>query len=134
MNPYLGYKVYGPYIRKDGRQHVVLVAGKHHKTVSYPKYLMEISLDRLLASHETIHHKDGDFTNDCLDNLEVIDRATHAAHHAMKYDIKLFVCPVCDKQFILDGLQQARLKAERKRGRSKTGPFCSRNCSGKVNH
>lgn len=136
MHPYLGYTVYGPYYRDtDDRQHVVLYDGRARITVSYPKYLVELHLGRLLAAHETVHHKDGDVRNNAVENLEVIDRATHAKLHSPAiYVDKLFICPVCDKEFILNGLQQTRLNSERKRGKCKTGPFCSRRCSGKVNH
>ena len=37
---YEDYKVYGPYKRRDGRQHVILKKDKIKITVSYPKYLM----------------------------------------------------------------------------------------------
>ena len=42
MIPYENLKVFGPYVRKDGRKHVVLQDPntKKLKTVSYPKYLV----------------------------------------------------------------------------------------------
>jgi len=46
-------KVYGPYTRKDGRQHVILYENGTRKTVSYPKYLLETKLGRPLDSNET---------------------------------------------------------------------------------
>lgn len=47
MIVYEGYKVFGPYTRKDGRQHVVLTHKNNkgliddRKTVSYPKYFLD---------------------------------------------------------------------------------------------
>ena len=47
-------KVYGPYIRRDGRQHVILrFEGGSGKTVSYPKFLMECKLGRVKARSPT---------------------------------------------------------------------------------
>lgn len=46
---YCGYKVYGPYKWKDGRWRVILKNLKQkQKTVSYPKYIVELHLGRYL--------------------------------------------------------------------------------------
>ena len=63
------YKCYGPYTRKDERQHAILI--KHDATgsiverltISYPKYLVEVYLNRQLESNETVDHIDGNFPN-----------------------------------------------------------------------
>lgn len=43
--------------------------------------IVEKSLGRKLNNHEHVHHKDGDFTNNSIDNLEVLDAKTHAHLH-----------------------------------------------------
>lgn len=50
----------------------------------YPlhRVLMENKLGRLLTSKEIVHHVDGDTSNDRPENLELMTRSTHAAHHA----------------------------------------------------
>ena len=73
-------KVYGPYTRPDGRQHVILIfEDGQRRTVSYPKYLMEQKLGRELDPDlETINHKNGDFTDNRWENLEILSRVDHA--------------------------------------------------------
>lgn len=81
---YTGYKVYGPYTGEDGRLRVVLYrsADKHRITVSYPKYLMEMSLGRKLDEDEQVHHKDENPGNNAMDNLEILKIGEHQLHHA----------------------------------------------------
>jgi hypothetical protein len=69
-----GYTLYGPYIGKDGRYRSILYKDKTRTTVSYPKLLLECSLGRLLLPNETCDHKDGDFSNNSLSNLQVLTR------------------------------------------------------------
>jgi HNH endonuclease len=75
------YCAYGPYTRKDGRKHLILRvkgAGKGglgtNITYSYPKLLLEMKMGRKLIKGETCDHKDDNFTNDSIDNLQVLTR------------------------------------------------------------
>lgn len=44
----MSQKVYGPYLRKDGRKHVIIVYGDGHKrTVSYGRLVQLGRIDRL---------------------------------------------------------------------------------------
>ena len=70
-------KIYGPYQGKDGRLRVVVDG----VTISYPKYLIEQQLGKKLGLNETVHHIDGDVSNNSLDNLMVIDRSIHSRQH-----------------------------------------------------
>lgn len=38
-------------------------------------------LGRSLSSREHVHHRDGDFTNNSLENLEILTPRAHAHHH-----------------------------------------------------
>lgn len=125
----IGMKVYGPYTRKDGRQHVIIYENGKKKTVSYPKYLLEQKLGRPLIGDETCDHIDGDYTNNCLENLQVLSRGDNAAKAmALRPAEKgYFVCPECNASFYksmrdVRGNQIAKQKA---------GPFCSKKCAGK---
>jgi hypothetical protein len=121
-------RVYGPYERKDGRQHVVLVHTDGSKqTVSYPKFLMEERLGRALDPTEVVHHIDHDFRNNSYSNLQILRRADHARDHAKCCDPIRFVCPLCGKRFELVGRRLSKHKANRAKGC--VGPFCSRSCA-----
>jgi hypothetical protein len=118
-------KVYGPYKRKDGRQHVVVDDGTGKlKTVSYPKYLVEQLLGRKLdPEKETIDHIDGDFTNNSLENLRVIDRVKHASEDVVRRKPVKCKCVYC-------GAKCTPVK-KNGNGRKCAGPFCSKSCIGK---
>lgn len=56
---YENYKVYGPYLnKKDNRLRCNLVFKNKMKIISYPKYLIEVYLDRYLDKDETVDHID----------------------------------------------------------------------------
>lgn len=101
---------------------------KKRKTVSYPKYLVEAKIGRLLRNTEEIHHKDENFRNNLISNLEIKTRATHRKAHA-KYKIEIEVqCGMCRKFFNVTPKQQSNKNQNRHRN-SKLY-FCSRQCSG----
>jgi len=126
-------KVYGPYLRKDMREHVVIVFNDgSKKTVSYPKYIIENQLGRFLMSSEMVHHKDHDFTNNSSSNLSVVRRSEHSGHHAKRLKSQKFVCSVCNVSFSLEGINLSYAYQNRRKGRS--GPYCSRRCAGKASH
>jgi hypothetical protein len=124
-------KVYGPYTRKDGRQHVILYKDGLRTTVSYPKYLLEQKLGHSLSSCETCDHIDNDFTNNNLDNLQVLTREKNAAKaNAFKpRELGTFTCPVCKCSFTKP---MNYIRGNLKQGKS--GPYCSRSCAGKGSH
>ena len=73
-------KISKPYLRPDGRKHVIITNDDGSKTTrSYPRYLLEEKLGRALLPEETVDHIDGDHTNDSLDNLRVLTRAENAS-------------------------------------------------------
>jgi hypothetical protein len=121
----------GPYHRKDGRQHIILYgAGPKRKarklTVSYPKWLIEQHLGRELTEQETVDHKNRDFTDNNIDNLQVLDRATHSSLDAKRVKLVEVLCIRCgvvsirNPRYIQNGSKQG-----------KAGPFCGKSCAGK---
>ncbi|HBA73496.1 MAG TPA: hypothetical protein DCZ63_15275 [Geobacter sp.] len=117
--------VYGPYLRKDGRKHVVL----HHsngknRTISWPKAIVEAARGKVLEKNETADHIDRDFTNDSPDNLQILKRPDHARKDAIRVLPTVVTCQSCGKEFIASKAQRAKCYA------SKAGPFCSRQCVG----
>lgn len=120
-------RVYGPYLRPDGRKHIIKydTDTKKRTTISYPKYLMEGYLQRKLRPNETVNHINRDFTDDRLCNLEVLDRSEHAKLDAKRVKWVTFICEWCGE---LGSQQGCDLDGNERQG--KAGPFCSRACAG----
>lgn len=126
MNGENTVKVYGPYKRKDGRQHIVKVVNGVKTTQSYPRYIMEQHLGRELLPEETVDHIDEDFTNDDISNLRLISREENSKRSSWTYDKKDHAeCVYCGTLFILSRNQRTQ------RSKKIGGPFCSRSCCGK---
>ena len=118
-------KIYGPYKRKDGRQHVIEYDGVQRKTISYPKHLMENHLGKKLEPNETVDHIDKDFSNDSLGNLQVLDRQEHTVLDAKRAKKVEITCVLCGNKALKSGND---LRGNSKQ--EKAGPFCSRKCAG----
>ena len=118
-------KVYGPYTRKDGRKHCIIVTPTYRRTISYSKLLLENKLGRTLIGNETTDHIDKDFTNDSLTNLRVLSRAENSKNCAGRR-VFTFSCPmcrlICEKDF-------NNILGNWKKGYS--GPFCGKRCARK---
>jgi hypothetical protein len=100
------------------------------KTVSYPKYLVEVAMGKLLEKDECIHHINGDEQDNRLENFEIINRNQHPQKHA-KIPLAIdFICPVCEVEFTLDGKELQYLIRSRRAKPNQSGPFCSRRCAG----
>ena len=120
-------KVYGPYTRSDGRQHVIVKENGKKTTVSYPKWLMEQYIGRKLdPNNETIDHINRDFTDNRIENLRIIDRSNHAKQDSKRVKLVKMNCSWCNKQFMA---KACVLDHNKKQGKS--GPFCGKSCAGK---
>jgi len=133
----LSMKLYGPYTRKDGRQHVILIdlAGKR-RTVSYPKYLMEQHLGRLLDHDETVDHINNDYTDNRLENLQILSRSDNCKKQfidrpELRAEYILLVCSYCSKEFFR---RKRKHLGQLKKTKNKGYYFCSRSCQGKIFH
>ena len=91
--------------------------------------MLEQKIGRKLLDHETCDHIDGDFTNNSLDNLQVLSRGDNAAKAmALRPREQVYcVCPECNKSFYIL-MKQVRSNQEKQK---KAGPFCSRTCAGR---
>ena len=97
-------KIYGPYTRKDNRQHIIcMMKDGSRKTISYPKYLMEKRIGRYLTEEETVDHIDGDFLNNNPGNLQILGRSKHASLDVLRLKAKAFKCPLCGEGFKKEG-------------------------------
>ena len=122
-------KTYGPYLGKDGRYRIILKFNdKTKKGMSYPKYLMEMHLERYLEEDETVDHIDGNPLNNELSNLRVLNRQEHCSNDCIRNNSIIVTCTYCGKTFEIEG---TKINSRNRRDRHQSGYFCSRRCSGK---
>lgn len=122
---YPTYKIYGPYPRKkDKRLQLVLCDVVNGKTITklFAKFLLEIKLGRILSKEETVDHIDGNCLNDILANVQLLSRSDNSAKSVKRLVFNECSCVWCGKVFT-----PTRGNLDKR----KTGPFCSRSCSGK---
>lgn len=123
-------KIYGPYLRKDNRLHLVIKKDDGKLTsMSYPKWIMENYLGRKLTTDETVDHIDNNPLNNDISNLQILSREANARKAVVPAEYIKLICKYCGKSF-------KRRKAWEVYLRSKNldGPYCSRQCVGKVHH
>lgn len=123
-------KIYGPYqSSKDGRLRCqVVFPNKKTKVLSYPKYLMEIHLNRYLEDHETVDHIDGDYLNNSIDNLRILSRKEHIKNDVLRNKDVTVTCAYCGKEFTIKG---SKLHCRNRADKNQSGYFCSKSCTGK---
>ena len=124
----MSFKIWGPYKRPDGRKIVIVVEkGNKRRTVSYPKWILELQLGRKLDPNtETVDHIDSDIDNNDLDNLRLVPREEHSADDTRRVKKIKFECAWCEKEF-----ERSPRLIRDKAKKGKAGPFCSRSCAGK---
>lgn len=75
-----------------------------------------------------VHHKDNNQHNNNVENLECLERREHTKHHnPNKYFDKMQTCAYCGKEFLWTHIAQSHFY----RSGHETGPYCSKECSGK---
>lgn len=118
-----GYLVVNPENRKT------LILYNSHKdrtSTQYARYLLSVSLKRFLTEDETVDHIDGDVTNNCLSNLQILSKGENIRKTHLKPLIEL-VCPVCDSVF-----HRTHSQLRGRKHKVQTNDICcSRSCGGK---
>ena len=125
-------KIYGPYTRKDGRKHVIIIHDNgSRQTKSYPRLLMEQNLGRELTKEETVDHINNDFTDDRIENLQLLSLAENASKAMIGREAQMyqFQCSCCGKESV-----KPLRDVKHNRNKGKSGPFCSRQCAGKATY
>lgn len=115
-------KILGPYTLPSGRKHITIrFDNGTRKNISYARFLYESAYGKL-KNDEHVHHKDGDYTNDELSNLEALVQKEHVKSHKPIKE-ELFSCLACGNELKLSGTKLSTLKSNLKR--NKRGPYCS---------
>lgn len=117
-------------INKEPRRNVILYnSSKNRKTISYARYLYEVSIGRYLECDSVVDHIDGNQMNDIIENFQLlsvgennIKRYIQSKKTARMVELE---CGSCGKNFIR-GHNTTHLVIKR----NKT-TYCSRTCSGK---
>lgn len=84
--------------------------------VYYHRHLASIMADRWLESYEIVHHKDGNKTNNCKENLEILSNSIHTKRHqAERYSQGVELkCPICNKLFtVCSSISDKRITCSR---------------------
>ena len=112
-------------INKEPRRNVILYNSHADRTtISYARYLMSVSLGRMLDRNEVVDHINNDKLDDRLDNYQILSPAENNRKSAKGVTYKDFICPVCQCKFTLEARQFS----------GKVSPACSRSCGGKKAH
>lgn len=92
------------------------------------RYVMRQHLGRGLGYNEVVHHRDGNKQNNVLNNLELVDRSSHARQHSStgRTMIKL-ICAYCKEPF---GREVSQVNTKRRLGQKNF--YCGRSCVGKA--
>ena len=125
MNPFDGYKVYGPYMhRNEGRRIVFLVSKDHRTSMSYARYLLCVREGRWLESDEQADHIDNDKLNDSIDNLQILSPRENTLKGRKSAIMVTLTCPRCGSIF-------TRRKKQTHLTKGGNPSTCSRSCGGK---
>jgi len=134
MSPYT-QTIYGPHKEKRGRKHVYIVMPDGtRKHIQYHRYLLEVHLGRFLTDDEVAHHKNGDPTDNRIENLEALTRREHEILHGKvrkDYIGCQFHCPSCFNLFTLSREQMRAREKNARHGTATKGPYCSPSCAAK---
>lgn len=128
--PYKNCIIYGLYTsKKDGRKRIVAkYENGIKKTISYPKYLMELHINKYLDEDDTVDHIDGNIKNNDISNLRILKRKEHCKQDVLRIKDIVVKCSYCRKEFTIKG---NKIRYRNRHVSSKNLLFCSKECTGK---
>lgn len=121
--PYENRKIRGPHGGSSRSTVQIYLDDGTFITTQYSRYLMEVHLGRYLGENEVVHHIDGNYCNNSIDNLQVLTREEHNKLHKTKPP-ESFICPWCSIKFELEGSRLYTYRWNSKTKPGYRGPFC----------
>lgn len=79
------------------------------KKVLAHRYIYQEFINRPLSKGELIHHKNGDKSDNRIENLEIMTPKEHSKHHNQKYPITK-ICEICNSEFMPHPTKRKRAK------------------------
>lgn len=131
MNPFDGYKVYGPYLHKRMNRKLIFLRKDDKQTsISYARYLMCLKEERILEPWEEVDHIDNDCSNDNVSNLQILTSEENIAKYNASKESKGqtyldLICDWCGKSF---------KRSSQRMNKHRDATCCSRSCGGKQSH
>lgn len=93
------------------------------RSITWHRYIYESEHGRL-PSTTHIHHKNGNRSDDRLENLEAKGIAAHARDHQEPAPTQIYVCPWCKNSFE----RKDNVVRYNQGSKNNAGPFCNRSC------
>lgn len=96
--PFVDYIVYGPIYHKNEHRNMVVLVKKDktsRTSMSYPRYLMSIHLQRRLLKDEHVDHINNDKLDDRIENFQLLDPRSNVLKSAKPASYTTFNCHVC---------------------------------------
>ena len=114
----------------SGRKYIVLYNANNDRTIiSYARYLMCVHLGFLLSEEFDVDHENDDYTDDRIDNLQVLSKEDNQLKRQLKFletevERTVATCTNCLTDFLIPLWKHKRLM---KKPMYRT--FCSRRCN-----
>ena len=120
------------YYNNYGRPFIIIKVDNKWLTKSYPRYVWEQNVGPIPEGYD-VHHKDKNFLNNNLENLELVEHKTHCRAHAyeqfnLDYKEQVVNCDWCGTPFTWTASMQMVHNRSSKRKGSPTKRFCSKSC------
>ena len=93
------------------------------KAVTWHKYIYEFHYGRLQQGIH-VHHKNGNKSDNHIDNLEALTNSDHTQKHSKPAPTKTYICPWCGNSFE----RNDRIVRHNQKIQKKYGPFCNKSC------
>ena len=97
--PYNYYNIGYVNYHDSGRKiiHLINTLTNERLTISNARYVMSVYQKRLLLDDEEVDHRDDNFLDDSIDNLQILTKVQNIIKQAEKHGkpMAILLCPIC---------------------------------------